>query len=122
MASQGYVETLLNAISDGKTKNAVTKTFEYVLNNLRLGLLGDQEKAENFRGYRFDVTTSTTANQEFSIQHGMGQTPTIAVPFLPLNVENAQTVPLTVSRVADNGRIYLKSSSTGASIHLYVEA
>lgn len=72
------------------------------------------------QGYRLDATTHATADTEFSIAHGLGQVPTLVIPVLPLDVGN-QLVPLVVTRAPDASRVYLRSSSTGAPISLYLE-
>lgn len=120
MASKGYIDQLLNRLPS-EQRRPLTTAFQYVLDNLRLGLRSDRTRAENLQGYRYDVTTHATANTEFSIAHGLGSAPYLLVPILPLEV-GAQLVPLTVTQAPDAERVYLRSSSTGAAISVYLEA
>jgi len=120
MADSSYVKSLFGTVA-ADIRLAADRAFTYVLANLRFGAVEHQTRATNFQAYWLTGTTSSNANAEFSIAHGLGRTPVVAFPVLPLNSENAQTVPLTVSRAADAQRVYLKSSSTSAAIALLVE-
>ena len=120
MASKGYIDQLLNRLPSEERRPLIA-AFQYVLDNLRLGLRSDRTRAENLQGYRYDVTTSSVAGTEFSFAHGLGAAPYLIVPVLPLEV-GAQVVPITVSRAPDAERVYLTSTSTSASISVYLEA
>ena len=120
MADIAFVEAAFGAV-DKEVKKASVEAHRYVLNNLTIGAPEDTRRAKNFQWYRFDATTSSVANTEFSIAHGLGRTPTMILPVLMLANEGAQMVPLQVSRAADMNRIYLKSSSTSAAISVLVE-
>lgn len=109
--------TLLNALP-ADIKGPVTQAFDYTQDNWRLG---DGVRATNAQWYKFSSTTAATANEEFSIRHGLGQVPSKVIPVLDLNSVGSQIVPLTVSRAPDEQRVYLKSSSTGAVFLIYVE-
>ena len=117
MASIGYVETLLNTL-EAKVKKPLVDAFRHVLMDLRLGT---GTKAANFAWYRVQGVTSTTANGEFSIAHGLGVTPTWVIPVAELSQVNSQIVSLQVTRAPDNRRIYLASPSTNAVVTLLVE-
>ena len=117
MASVGQVETLLNALQ-ADTRKVLVNVFRY---SMKWFAIGNQTKAENFAWYRIQGTTSSNANTEFSVLHGMDHIPQKLIPTLDLTVVNSQVVPLTVSRAADDMRVYLKSSSTGASFEAYLE-
>lgn len=119
MASKPYVQTLLGG-TDPNTKRSLTQVFDYVLSNLRLGRPTDRGSSENLRAYFYTATTPAVASQEFSIRHGLGAAPYLAVPVLPLDV-GARTVPLLVTRAPDAERIYLSSSETNAPVCLLVE-
>jgi hypothetical protein len=119
VANKGYVTQLLGRLPS-EQRRPLLAAFDYLLDNLRLGLRDDKTRAENLQGYRLDGTTHATANTEFSIAHGLGAAPYLLVPILPMET-GAQLVPLTVSRAPDAERIYLTSASTGASISVYVE-
>lgn len=120
MATASYVESLVGPLPP-EQRQVFKRVFDYVLNNLRLGPVEHQVRAENLQAYYLTSTTSTTANTEFSIAHGLGRTPYVAVPVLPLDAVGAQIVPLVVTRAADTQRLYLRSSSTNAVITLLVE-
>lgn len=120
MADIGYIETELGG-EDPRRKKGLVNSFRYLLNNLVLGAPEHGKRAKNFQWYRFDVTTSSVANTEFSFSHGLGQTPTAVIPVLPLDSVGARTVNLEVTRAADASRVYLKSASTSAPITVYVE-
>lgn len=120
MADKGYVESLLNALS-AEIKGPVTQAFRYVLDNLSIGGVDDGKRAANFRWYRFDATTSTVANQEFSVHHGQGQTPVMCWPVAWLDGSGGRIVSLRVTRAADDQRMYFSSPDTNASISILAE-
>lgn len=115
--AKGYVATLLNTLP-ADIKGPITQAFDYVQDSWRLG---DGARATNAQLYKFTSTTAATANEEFSIRHGLGQLPSKVIPVLDLNQVGSQVVPLVVSRAPDEQRVYLKSSSTGAVFQIYVE-
>lgn len=117
MAAPGYVAQLINSlpVDFRATLNTI---FEYVM---RENSLGANTKAENFSWFRVEGTTASVANTEFSVNHGMDHAPSKLIPILPLDVVNAQIVPLQVARAADVRRIYLKSSVAGATFSAYLE-
>lgn len=117
MASLGYIESSFGSVEAG-TKKALVEAFRYLLGNLSFGAVEHQTRATNFQAYWLTTTTPGTANEEFSIAHGLSQAPNFVIPIGQLNAVGSQVVPLTVSRAADATRIYLKSSSTGAAIAL----
>jgi hypothetical protein len=119
MANIGYIESVLGGIPK-EQQAPLKKSFEYVLGNLSYGAVEHQTRATNFQAYWLTGTTSTTANQEFSIAHGLGRTPSFAFPVLPLDQVNSQTVALRVSRAADVNRVYFSSASTNAAIAVLV--
>lgn len=120
MASKAYVESLLNRLKSD-VRLVITQAFTHVLDNLQIGGVAHQEKAVNFRWIRLDGTTSTTANAEFSIVHGAGQTPLYVLPFAPLDSTGSWITRLKVTRVADANRIYLSSPDTNAAFSVLVE-
>lgn len=117
MAQKGYLDQLLNVVPV-EWRYALRSALYYMLDNHRWGTGG---RAENGQLYRFESTTAATANAEFTIRHGLGVIPTQLIPVLPLSDVNAQLVPLQVSRAADATRVYLKSTSTGAVITVFLE-
>lgn len=120
MADIAYIKSAFGSTPDA-VKKAADQAFTYLLGNLTLGAPEDARRAKNFQWYWFSGTTSSVANQEFSIAHGLGRVPMVALPVIPLNQIGSQLVPLTVSRAADVNRLYFKSSSTSAAFMLLVE-
>jgi len=120
MASPPYVESLLGPLGT-EQRQVFKRVFDYVLSNLRLGPPAHQVRSDNHQLYYLESTTHATANTEFSILHGLGRTPYVAIPVLPLDAVGAKLVPLTVTRAADASRLYLSSSSTSAAVWLLVE-
>lgn len=120
MANKGYVESLLNQL-DAKTKKVLTQVFTHVLDTFQIGGAQHQEKALNLRWYRVDFTTSSTANEEVSVQHGLGVTPYLAIPMLPLDSSGVKHVRLEVTRPADANRIYVRSPETSAPVTVFLE-
>lgn len=102
-------------------RQVFTSIFEYLLGNLRVGLPENGKRASNLQWYRRDGVTPATANQEFSIQHGLSAAPAVAFPALDLTSSGTQLITLTCARPADASRIYLKSASTSAAFMLFVE-
>lgn len=99
------------------------RIFTAIMKDIRLGHPQGQQPDPmvNLGGGFFHGTTASVANQEFTIPHGFGRTPYLAFPVLRLDAVNSTIVPLTVTRVADDKRLYLSSSVTGAAISLAVE-
>ena len=120
MADASYIKSLFGGTPDA-VKKAAEQAFTYLLGNLKLGAPDDARRSANFQWYWFSGTTSSTANQEFSIAHGLGREPYVAIPVLPLQSVGARTVDLQVSRAADASRMYFKSSSTSAAFTVLVE-
>lgn len=121
MAKASYVEALAGGL-DSTLRRALRAIFDYVLRNLRFGRYEASKPSENFQAYFYTATTDAVANTEFSIAHSLGRTPYLLIPVLPLDVVNAQIVPLKVTKAADAQRVYLSSSTTSAVIHVLIEA
>lgn len=119
MADIGYIEAELGSLPPDHKKGLVS-AFRYVLRNLSFGAVEHQTAATNFQAYYLTSTTPAVAQTEFSIAHGLASTPNVVIPVLGLDAVNSQIVPLSVSRAADDKRIYLKSSSTSAAIAVLV--
>jgi hypothetical protein len=120
MADIAYIKSVFGGTPDA-VKKAAEQAFTYLLGNLTLGAPEDARRAKNFQWYWFSGTTSSNANQEFSVAHGLQKVPNVVMQVLPLSQVGAQVVPLQVSRAADMNRLYLKSSSTSAVFWLLVE-
>ncbi len=117
MAVTGYVNAIINSLAV-ELRQPFTTIFDYVMREYSLG---DGVKAENFLWYRIEGTTSSTPGTEFSVVHGLDHAPSKLIPILPMDVVNAQIVPLQVTRVSDIRRIYLKSSVASATFAAYLE-
>lgn len=120
MADIGYIEAELGGEEPAR-KKGLMNAFRYLLGNLTLGAPEHAKRSKNFQWYWFEATTSSVANQEFSVSHGLGRVPTVLLPVLPLGTVGARTVNLEVSRAADANRFYLKSASTSAPVVVLVE-
>jgi hypothetical protein len=119
MADIGGVKSYLGGLP-AEQKLALESIFTYVLNNLSFGAVEHQKRATNFQAYYLTGTTPSVANTEFSIAHGLSAAPSLLQPVADLSAVGAQLVPLTVSRAADQNRIYLKSGSTSAAFAVLV--
>lgn len=121
MSDIGYIRSVLGSLASD-IKVAITRAFEEAVDGrLAYGPPDDRRRATNFAAVHHRATTPATANEEFSIAHGLGRKPYVIESVLPLDVVNAQLVPLTVSRAADMNRAYLKSSSTSVAICVRIE-
>ena len=120
MALEGYVLSLLGGFP-ADAKKSLTEIFRYVLPNGRFGPASHQAKTESFQAVYVSSTTSATANEEFSVLHGLGRAPYLVVPTLPLDVVGGALVRLQVTRAADAARVYLRSPDTSAVVMLYLE-
>lgn len=120
MADIGAIRSQLGGIKDADTKRVLTNIFEYLLANLRLGVPEHQTRATNLQAY-WQSSTTAADGSEFSIAHGLASTPRYAIPVLPLGSSGGRLVPLTVTRPADDKRVYLQSASTSAPFVLLVE-
>lgn len=121
MANIPYIESLMGGFAAAQ-KKSLKAIFEYILGNLRFGRVLDKDRAENLQLYFFQVTTPTSANEEFTVPHTLRAAPYTLIPVLNLQSEGDKLVELEVSQVADDKRIYLKSPVTSAEITIAVEA
>ena len=121
MASIGFVESLLGALPID-VKRALTEVFRYVLPNGRLGPASHQTKSESLQSYYLLSTTAATTGVEFSVLHGLGRIPYVAVPVLALDSSGTILPDLRVSRPADAQRVYFTDRvSTNVPFFLLVE-
>lgn len=122
MATSSYAKSLLGGIPS-ELKSAFTRVMEYIFDgNLRFGAIDHQQRAENFAGVFLNSTTAATANQEFSMLHGLTRVPNVVIPVLDPRAVNARLIgDLTISRAADEMRVYFTSASTGAAFTIYLE-
>lgn len=121
MASLGGLEALLGGL-ETTTKKTLTEVLRAMVPYLRFGPL-DTPKAENFAGYKVTSTTAASTG-EFSVEHGIGRTPYFYSQIGDLAAVGSRTgIPLTVTRAADERRLYFKTEagSTNAVFSLYIE-
>jgi hypothetical protein len=121
VADVGYIKTVIRQIPDETTRRALDTLLTYILGNIRIGVPEHKGRAVNLQAYFQTSTSATTSTGEFSIAHGLGAVPHLAIPVLDLQQPGARLVPLEVSRAADAQRLYLKSTSTSAAFWLLVE-
>lgn len=119
MAALGGLEALLGGLEVG-VKKTLTEVLRALVPNLRFGPVAHQDKTENFRGYYVSSTTASSTG-EFSIAHGLGRAPYLAIPVVPLDAVGEGIVPFEVTRAADAQRLYVKSSVTDRIFNLYLE-
>ena len=105
---------------DETTRRALETIFAHILGNIRFGVPEHRTRTVNHQLY-FQTFTTGASTGEFSIAHGLGQVPHLALQAIDLSQPGARTVPLEVSRAADATRIYLKSTSTSAPGLVLVE-
>ena len=120
MAAIGGLEAIVGGL-EATLKKTMVELIRAAFPNLRFGPVEHQRKSENFLSYYVSSTTNSTANDEFSVLHGLGRVPYLAVSVLPLDSSNAKTVRLEVTRPADAQRVYLRSPETSAKVTLLVE-
>lgn len=125
MATSSHAKTLLGGL-DAAIKRAVGDVMDYVFNNnFAFGPIdadAAQTKTTNFSGRYVKVTTSGTANQEVAVAHGLGRIPNVIWQVTSPRVVNSRFIgDLTISRAADENRVYLTSASTGVTQWLYLE-
>jgi len=117
MASEAYIRSLLNSL-DASQARVLYLAFAEVCEHFRIGTA---TKALNADWFRVSFTTSGTASAEFSVPHGLGSAPSTLFPVMDLNTVGSQLVPLVNSRAPDSNRIYLKSTSTSATMTVLLE-
>lgn len=122
MASLSLVQAKLNALP-AALRAPMLEIFTAILRDVRFGHpLGEQpDPCTNFGAGFFTATTAAIGGDEFTVTHGFGRVPYLAIPVLPLDSVGSQIVPLTVTRAADDRRIYLSSPTASADICLVVE-
>lgn len=125
MATSSHARALLGGLG-ADVKKAFGDILDYVFNNnLAFGPIDAddaQTRTTNFAGRYVKVTTHGTANTEAAIAHGLSRTPNVIWQVTSPRVVNSRFLgDLTISRAADDTRIYLKSASTGVTLWMYVE-
>jgi len=122
MADLSLIESELNGLPV-EMRATFLRIFRAFLKDLRFGHpKGEQpDPMWNFGGGFFHGTTPATPGDEFTIAHGFGRVPYLAFPVLMLDTVGSSVVPVTVSRAADNKRLYFTSTIASAPVTLGVE-
>lgn len=122
MADLGFVLSEVKSLPEAE-RPTFTRIFTNILKEMRFGHpVGEQPDAcVNFGGGFFHGTTPATPGDEFSITHGFGRVPYLAIPLLLLDTVGSSVVPLTVSRAADDKRVYFTATIASAPISVYIE-
>lgn len=121
MAAVGYLESLLNTLP-AEIRRVLAAFGREAFTTLRFGAPSTSAVAcENLGGHLVPYTTSGVANREVAVEHKLGRVPRLAFQVFALNTVNATSPVLTITRAADATYLYVKSATTTASGHLYVE-
>jgi len=124
MANLGLVQSYLSSVP-ATQRPALLQAFLEVLQNFTAGRpepgVTQIERACNLRWYPVSFVTSSVANREVAIPHGLPTAPYLVIPVLDPTEVGGQLVPLKVTRIADNEFVYLSSSVTNATVTIFVE-
>lgn len=122
MADLGTIEQEINSLP-AALRPALLRIFRSILKDIRFGHPNGTQPDPllNLGGGFFHGVTPATPGDEFTIPHGFGRTPYLAFPILRLDAVGSSVVPLTVSRAADDKRIYLTSTIASTPVSLAVE-
>lgn len=125
MANTAYAKSLIASILQPSERPAWNQIMQYLLTTLTAGRAvpgaTQVDRGGNLQWFPVQGTTASTPGDMFAIPHGIGRVPYTAYPVLPLDVEGAQFVPLTVAHAADAKQIYLSSTVADAPVYLMVE-
>lgn len=124
MANPAYAKTLIPTLPPNE-RAAWQTLLQYMFTYFTAGRVmpgaTQVDRGSNLQWFPQMATTPATPGEMFAIPHGLGRVPYAAYPVLPLNVQGAQFVPLTVAEPADNKQIYLTSTVADAPVYLMVE-
>lgn len=122
MADLGFIETEIKSLPV-EMRPTFLRIFRAFLKDIRYGHpTGDQpDPTLNMGGGFFHGTTPATPGDEFTIAHGFGRVPYLAVPILRLDSIGSSVVSLTVSRDADDKRVYFTSTEASTPISVFIE-
>ena len=122
MADLGVITQELNGLP-AEYRATFRRIFQAILRDIRFGhpTGNNPDPMTNIGGGFYHTMTPSTPGDEFTISHGFGRVPYLLIPVLPLDTVGAQLVPLTVTRAADDRRIYLSSSVADAPISVAIE-
>ena len=120
MADLGHLKMLVGSL-DAKTKQSLYQVLDHLVTDIAIGRIEDQGRSQNLRGHFHLATTPATADEEFSIAHGLGVAPYTLIPVLPVDLAGARIPRLEVSRAADSQRVYLKSPEVSTTFYALIE-
>lgn len=122
MADLGLAESEINSLPV-ELRAPMRRLITMFLTDLRFGHpKGAQpDPMKNFGGGFFHTTTPASPGTEFTIPHGFGRVPYLAAPVLLLDAVGSSDGVFTVSRVADDKRIYLTSTVASKAVSFLVE-
>lgn len=122
MADLGYLNSIVNTLPQ-EMRKPILDIVTAIVKDIRFGHpQGEQpDPMTNIGGGFFHGTTPATPGDEFSIEHGFGRIPYLALPVLRLDAVGSSVVPVTVARAADVKRIYLTSTIANAPVSFAVE-
>jgi len=122
VADLGTIEAEINALPVA-LRPIFMRIFRAILKDLRFGHPTGEtaDPLKNFGGGFFHGTTPSTPGEEFTIAHGFGRKPYLAFPVMRLDAVGSSVVPLTVSTVADDKRVFFTSTEADAPITIVVE-
>lgn len=122
MSDLGAIETEIKGLP-AEIRPTVLRIFRLFLKDTRFGHpTGDQpDPMVNMAGGFFHGTTPATPGEVFTIAHGFGRTPYLAVPVLRLDAVGSSIISLTVARAADDKRLYFTSTEASTPFSLAVE-
>jgi hypothetical protein len=122
VADLGYIESEIKSLPV-ELRATMLRIFRAFLKDIRFGhATGDvPDPLVNMAGGFFHATTPAVPGTEFTIAHGFGRVPYLAVPVLRLDAVGSSVVPLTVARAADEKRMYFTSTIADAPISLSIE-
>jgi hypothetical protein len=122
MADLGFFESEIKSLPEN-IRPTMVRLFRALLKDIRFGHPdgSSSDPMLNMGGAFLHGTTPATPGNEVSLPHKFGRAPYLAYPVLRLDAVGSSTVPLTVSRVADDKRIYLTSTIASAPFSVGVE-
>lgn len=118
----GFIESEIKSLP-AELRPTFLRIFRIVAKDVRLGHpKGEQpDPALNMGGGFFHAVTPATPGDEFTIVHGFGRVPYLAVPILRLDAVGSSVVAVTVSRAADDKRLYFTSTEASIPVSFFVE-
>lgn len=122
MADLGSIEQDINSLPV-ELRKTFLGIFRSFLKDIRFGHpLGETpDPMQNMAGAFVHGVTAATPGDVFTIAHGFGLKPYLAVPVLRLDGVGSSIVSLTVAQVADDRRLYFTSTEASVPFTLAIE-